>query len=305
MFPVFEVDVNAAESTEQLGTKAKFWFLHPQLGRCLFKVSRQNTGEDWSEKIAAELCRLLGLPHARYELAISGNMYGTISPSFMPEGGTLIHGNELLLQLVPGYGDTASSYRVPQHTIDLVLNTINNVDINLPIDWDPPRGIDLAAEVFVGYLLLDAWIGNTDRHHENWALIERFTAAIGNVPDLHLAPTYDHASSLGRNELDENRQRRLMSRDNNFTVEAYAQRARSALYLNADDRRPLTQLEAFRHAARRYATGAAVWLERLASVSMTEVDILFEQIPADRLSLLAAEFARRILLVNRERLLGQ
>lgn len=304
MFPVIEVDENAAESTEQLGTKEKFWFRHPELGRCLFKVSRQNTGEDWSEKIAAELCNLLGLPHARYELAISGDMYGTISPSFMPEGGALIHGNELLLQLVPGYGDAASGYRVPQHTIDLVLNTIGNEDVNLPLDWTPLDGIHLGVEVFVGYLLLDAWIGNTDRHHENWALIERFAATSGGAPDLHLAPTYDHASSLGRNELDENRQRRMVSRDKNFTVEAYVQKARSALYLNADDRRPVTQLEAFRHAAQRYPAGASVWLDRLASIPMAEVDILFERIPVDRLSPIASEFARRILLINRDKLLA-
>lgn len=305
MFPVFEVDENAAESTEQLGTKKKSWFRHTELGRCLFKVSRQDTGEDWSEKIAAELCGLLGLPHARYELAISGELYGTISPSFMPEGGTLIHGNELLLQLVPGYGDTASSYRVSEHTIDLVLDTINKTGAKLPIDWNPPGGIELAAEVFVGYLLLDAWIGNTDRHHENWALIERFASTTGNAPEFSLAPTYDHASSLGRNESDENRQKRLTSRDKNYTVEAYVQKARSALFLNADDPKPLTPLEAFRHAAQRYSTSASVWLERLAGIPLTEVDILFEQIPADRLSPIAGEFARRILLVNRDRLLGQ
>jgi hypothetical protein len=223
----------------------------------------------------------------------------------MPEGGTLIHGNELLLQLVPGYGDIASSYRVSEHTIDLVLDTISNTDVNLPIDWSPPDGIDLAVEVFVGYLLLDAWIGNTDRHHENWALIERFAAVAGNAPAFHLAPTYDHASSLGRNESDENRQKRLTSRDRNYTVEAYVQKARSALFLNVDDSKPLTPLAALRHAEQRYSTGSSIWLERLAGLTAAEVDILFEQIPADRLSPIAAEFARRILLVNRNRLLNK
>jgi hypothetical protein len=35
----------------------------------------------------------------------------------------------------------------------------------------PPDGITTAIDTFVGYLLLDAWIGNGDRHHENWRFI--------------------------------------------------------------------------------------------------------------------------------------
>jgi hypothetical protein len=34
---------------EIMGTRAKFWFDHPQLGRCLFKYIRPGTGEDWSD----------------------------------------------------------------------------------------------------------------------------------------------------------------------------------------------------------------------------------------------------------------
>jgi hypothetical protein len=67
IFPVIEVPDDAAQKDEAMGTKFKFWFHHPELCICLFKRSRSNTGEDWSEKIAAELCGALGLPHARQE----------------------------------------------------------------------------------------------------------------------------------------------------------------------------------------------------------------------------------------------
>lgn len=50
---------------KSLGTNEKFWFRHEQLGLCLYKKSRSKTaGEDWSEKIAAELCQLLKLPRS-------------------------------------------------------------------------------------------------------------------------------------------------------------------------------------------------------------------------------------------------
>ncbi|MBN4005279.1 hypothetical protein [Nostoc sp. LPT] len=55
-FPIIDVPLDAPEADEDLGTKEKFWFRHQYLGRCLFKKARPNTGEDWAEKIAAELC---------------------------------------------------------------------------------------------------------------------------------------------------------------------------------------------------------------------------------------------------------
>lgn len=82
-FPIIEVPLDASQDIEDLGTKEKFWFRHPSLGCCLFKKARLNTGEDWAEKIAAQLCKLLGLPHAEQELAIYKGEKGTVSPSFL------------------------------------------------------------------------------------------------------------------------------------------------------------------------------------------------------------------------------
>lgn len=84
---------------ENMGSKFKFWFEHEEVGLCLYKQVRHNLGEDWAEKVAAELCELLGLPHADYELAKTweGNR-GVVSRYFLPEGGTLVHGNEILTQ---------------------------------------------------------------------------------------------------------------------------------------------------------------------------------------------------------------
>lgn len=93
-FPIIEVPLDASQDIEDLGTKEKFWFRHPYLGCCLFKKARLNTGEDWAEKIAAQLCKLLGLPHAEQELAIYKGEKGTVSPSFLQgqwKNGTLSH----------------------------------------------------------------------------------------------------------------------------------------------------------------------------------------------------------------------
>ena len=67
--------------------------------------------------------------------------------------------------------------------------------------FDDERGDGF--DMFVGYLMLDALIGNTDRHHENWGIMT------GRGRPQVLAPTYDHASSLGRELSDQKRQARM------------------------------------------------------------------------------------------------
>ncbi|MBE9058692.1 hypothetical protein [Sphaerospermopsis sp. LEGE 08334] len=54
-FPIIEVPLDASQDIEDLGTKEKFWFYHPDLGRCLFKKARSNTGEDWAIHNASEI----------------------------------------------------------------------------------------------------------------------------------------------------------------------------------------------------------------------------------------------------------
>ena len=66
MFQIIRVDSRSAESLETLGAKPKFWFDNRSR---LFKAEVRGTGEDWAEKIACELCGLLGLPHVHYDLA--------------------------------------------------------------------------------------------------------------------------------------------------------------------------------------------------------------------------------------------
>lgn len=100
LFAIIEVPDNADQSSEDMGTKYKFWYLNPQLGRCLFKQARPNTGEDWAEKLAAELAQLLGLPHVKYELATFKKQSGSISLSMLPRNAFLQHGNEILTSII-------------------------------------------------------------------------------------------------------------------------------------------------------------------------------------------------------------
>ncbi len=296
-FTIIEVQSDAPESLEETGTKEKFWFTYAEEKRLyLYKKSRPNTGEDWAEKIASELCNLLALPHAKYELATFYNSdsgereCGTISPSFLPDKGSLVLGNEILAPLVPDYPKT-KSFKVSEHTLKNIFTALTNTNVNLPFDWTPPNGINTAVETFVGYLLLDAWIGNSDRHHENWAFIRCHNK-------IYLAPTYDHASSMGREMLDCKRLLKL----NNETVQKYAEKCTSAIYDSVEDKKPLKTFDVFCKAQQRYPGAANLWLEKLSRVSRDDISELFKRIPSERISSTAIDFAQKILEFNQSRL---
>jgi hypothetical protein len=52
MYQIITVPDDAADLTEQLGTKPKFWFQGDNSVNYLFKEGRPGTGDDWSEKVA-------------------------------------------------------------------------------------------------------------------------------------------------------------------------------------------------------------------------------------------------------------
>ena len=145
--------------------------------------------------------------------------------------------------------------------------------------------------------MLDAWIGNTDRHHENWALVVRPQAT-------HLAPSYDHAASLGAHETDTNRHDRLTTRDRVRSIQYYIARARSAFYASPTDTKSMPTLDAFREGGLRRPGAAQAWITRLARLSSQDVEAVFADIPSDWISTVAKDFAMRMLVLNSQRLLA-
>ena len=84
---------------EQLGSKDKFWFwlddekwIFKEAQVILTSQGDVPTGEDWAEKIAAEIAELLGIPAARVELAEAG--VGVVN--FTSPVQQLMHSNEVL-----------------------------------------------------------------------------------------------------------------------------------------------------------------------------------------------------------------
>ena len=297
-YPIIELSADVPEQLEQLGTKTKFWYHDSNGRRMLFKEGRPDTGENWAEKVCCELCRKLDLPHAEYELAKwKGSRKGVVSPTFVPKGGRLVLGNELLAKVVDDY-DNTHQFHVRQHTVRIVMAVTSSGNIGLPSGWSQPQAISDAAGVMVGYLMLDALVSNQDRHHENWGLI--FLPEQG----VYFAPTFDHASSLGRNEPDEKRLERLSTTDKGRDVEAYVKRAKSAFYLTNTSAKPLTTLGTFSEAAKIRPEAARYWLRQLSTVQNEDFMAILTEVPETEISAPARDFACRMMEINAKRLLA-
>ncbi len=296
MFRIIEVPHSSASSLEQLGTKPKFWFDQDST-QMLWKEGREGTGENWSEVVASELCKLLCIPSADYYFAEHDGRRGVVTPNFVPSGGRLIHGNELLAAITDEYRSEERYYHQRQHTLRIVLTVLRPPPIAAPIGANYTPQITLARDMFLGYLMFDALIGNSDRHHENWGLI---LTKEGNV---HLAPTYDHASSLGRNESDDTRCDILNTKDARRSITSFVRKARSAFYQHKGDTRSLLTHDVFMEAAKYSPVSAFAWLEKLEGLSMANVDDIFRNIPPEYISPLGAEFALNMIRLNLEILL--
>jgi HipA-like C-terminal domain len=244
----------------------------------------------------------LAIPHVVVELAEArdtgdpGAMILDLTTS-VPDG-VIVHGNELLFTLDMSYPKT-KKYRTSEHTLSNVLQALSRPEITLPRGFQVLDGIHTASELLVGYLLLDALSGNTDRHHENWALL-----SFKHEERLELAPTYDHASSMGRELLDLDRARRLTTRDTRATVEAYAKQARSALYRDPQDRRPLGTIAAFAEAAQRQPSAARIWQARLQDLSDEMLKTIVTRVPNRSMSETSQRFAMRFLQYTRREILA-
>lgn len=297
-YPVIDVADWQALAEEPMGSKEKAWIEDPDRVRWLFKrvrvhqdprKGRRVFGEDWSEKLVAEVAATLGIPTARVELAIRRGQRGVISRNVLPDKDhDLIHGNELLQRVDPAY-EVERRREVEGYTLEAVFSVLE--------ESLPPPGLHLdlsdAREAFAGYLLLDALVANTDRHHENWAIIESPSG------QSWLSPSFDHATSLNFQETEARKEMRLRGPDASLTVAAWAARGRSSHFAG---RPVLVDLAA--QALQRVGEAASeLWRERLERVDDEAWKTAVRQVPPPLMSQVDRTFVLELLRVNRRRLL--
>lgn len=304
MYQTIRVPEEEIVGIEQLGSKEKFWF------RCnghqwLFKETRLiqtptqsfYSGEDWSEKLASEIAQLIQIPAAKVELATFNNKPGSASRNFTSPAQQLMHGNEVLAGYLENY-DPEVRFKQTSHTVQNVIIAIKRMF---------PKEVEHRSVLtqLASYMILDALIGNTDRHHENWGLlwqvlvdIDEFSEAARLNKQYDVAPSFDHASSLGRELLDEKRLSILQNR----SIEGYVRKAKGGIFAPGAKRgaNPLALVES---TAAEYPLYFQQTLSSLRDVQFDQIVELVNQLPEHRTTKIARDFAIGMLRVSYESLL--
>ena len=303
-FPIVDISEQDIDDFEQMGTKSKFWFTDKKDGKeYLFKSTHTEDkqgkpiirhGENWSEKVSCEIAKLLGVPHANYNLAIHKKENGTVSENFILSGDDLHFGNTLIAHIVKKVFKESLEQGQRSQTISRVHVILKHVIKESPRSWNNTENIKNAYDVFIGYIMLDTLISNQDRHNENWGAI---VAKDGKVS---LAPSFDHAASLGRNESDEKREGRLNTKLESYSVKAYVNKCKSYFY---HENKRLKTIEAFDLFASMSIDAALEWVDRLKNIDRNSVEIILSGIPESIMTNFSKKFCMEIIMENKTRLL--
>ncbi len=295
-YPVIDVSSWELLGLEADGLREHPWLLDPEtdstwLWKPAVLHAERQQGEDWSEKIASELGSTLGLPCARVKLARRGPRAGCVSLDLRPPGWELQPGAVLLAGLVDGYQSRIKGR--PGHSLPNIRRALDGYSVppnaeGLPASFD-------AFEVLAGYLVFDALIANRDRHDHNWAVLRPPPEAKGT--DC-LCGSYDHASSLGFNLLDEERARWLSLGN----VAQWARRGTAYKFEHDLSHQPPTLVQLAHRALTMCRTEAKqFWLDAVANLSRDVFEALVEPVP--ELSDVTARFIVELMIINRRRVL--
>lgn len=277
-YPVLSVKLDHVLQPEDMGSKAKFWY-RPPGGQSdwLFKFPQPQTGQHWAEKLAEQAAAMLGIHHARVEFAEFEGKRGSVTESFLANGCELLHGNQILAASNKDYKRDLR-FGQSRHTLARIFEAMDHA-----FDTATEQANQAKARI-ADFLVLDALVGNTDRHHENWGLMLR---PADPTYSGSMAPTFDHASSLGR-ELSDTR-RTIYLKDGR--VGWYVERGRGGIYWSEDDRHGPSPLELVRQASRSNPEVFAPALGRLRQIGCGAFDRLVRRVPGGWMSDPAREFA--------------
>lgn len=213
------IDVTSWEivRVETRGASAKVWIREPGGSSSrfdsdwLFKPAVEQANGvrqigDWTECVGSELARTLQIPSAESRLAVRAGSAGVIVRNVRVSGYDMVTGRLAMLhEIGVATRDSARDKTASLgHSVDNILRTL--ADYGPPPGWEAWSGAS-AVEVMVSYFVLDALIGNGDRHEQNWSVL-RAQSSLDGLPDA-LAPSYDLEASLGFQLSDDQRLARL------------------------------------------------------------------------------------------------
>jgi hypothetical protein len=299
------IDVTSWETVmvETRGASAKTWIREPGGSSArfdsdwLFKPAMEQANGvrqigDWTECVGSALARTLGIPSAESRLAVRAGSPGVIVRNVRASGYDMVTGRLAMLhEIGVATRDSARDKTASLgHSVENILRTLSGY--GPPPGWKEWSGAS-AVEVMVSYFVLDALIGNGDRHEQNWSVLRAQSSLDGLVDTL--APSYDLEASLGFQLSDDQRVARL---EDPRAMEDFAKKGRARRF---DGDRTTSLVDLAANAARGINAEGRARLETLAGrISALNFKELLGGI--EGVSEVARTFASNVLEINGRRI---
>ena len=165
-------------ASEGSGRSEKVWLVNPINGDiALFKFTKSvHTTEHLSEKIATEIAQLINIECMKVKIGVYNSRVGSLSYKINKDAENLIEGIRLINKYYPSYNPNLlyDAERGEYYSLEMILNSLKEYNFQ---------------REFFKIPIFDFLIGNTDRHQNNWAILQ---SDKGN----RLCPLYDNGSSL-------------------------------------------------------------------------------------------------------------
>jgi hypothetical protein len=201
------------------GRTVKNLYLSPESKLYLFKISERNPGcllntrgSHWAEKFCTEIGKILNIEIQKTELARNSEEIGVICEIFLDikNNEEMLHGKNII-----DFDDKYDDY-----TLERILNELQKFYNDNKLE-----NFQKIQTSFANMMFFDWFIGNTDRHDENWGIIKKQE---NNKTITRFAPLYDNATSF-TNELPIENVKNKLNDPRQF--KAYINRAKSLIKL--------------------------------------------------------------------------
>lgn len=241
-------------TSEGSGRSEKIWLQDPETGQTgLFKFKKDTeTTDHVSECLAYQIAQLLEMPCAKFELGRYHGREGSMSYNIIQnDSQILIEGIYFITSQYPEYDSELFADRATgkKYSVEMVLQAIQKY---VPIDD------------FLKMLIFDYLIGNTDRHQNNWAVLEE-------NGKMKWSPLYDNSSSLCA-YIAQNQIQSYLGKDKKRWNALVDTKSRSMLRCSMNDEKRPTHLVVLKYVYDHYCEETIKFVKRITDL-LTETSI--------------------------------